>query len=589
MFEMSGSRSLGDGGKDPSSRIEPRFWLGRALAPLQDRLLADGVVTEEGLRLALDRQSGTTESLGEALVAMTLVTTAQIGPYMEEETGFPFFDASELRVEPEVSHLIPEAVCLARQAIPFRVEKGRIHVAMADPLDLTSVDAIRALIDKPIVPYFAFPSDIHESIRRAFGTNQKTQAVLAEIGDGLAPEKATESIEQLIGMAEDAPIVRLVNSIVSGAVNAGASDIHLEPQQDSVRVRYRIDGLLYEQMNLPTQTLAATMSRLKIMSNLDIAEKRRPQAGRFSMREEYGREFDVRISTMPTVFGEKACMRILEKKLGRGSDLDRLGLLPEQRTIFEKLIRRPHGILLVTGPTGSGKSTTLYAALQTINDPGVNINTVEDPVEYQLPGINQMQVNPRIGVTFAAGLRTLVRQDPDIILVGEIRDPETAEISVQAALTGHLVLSTLHTNDAPGALVRLQNMNVEPFLIASAVIGVVGQRLLRINCPHCRVTHRISPEVAHTLGLFGEEVTVARGEGCRRCGGRGTVGRTAVYEIMNMTEPLRQSVLRGASGAELASLAVSEGMLTMRDAALRKMRDLQVSPEEVLRVMSNAE
>lgn len=557
---------------------------------LAERLKEDGLLDAAALASALVRVRESQESLAEALLNLSLVSQSQLAPYIEEITGFPFFDPADQRMEAEVAQLIPEAICLARTVIPFRIVRDRVHVAMADPLDLTVVDELRTLLRRPVIPYIGFATEIEQAIRRVFGARHRTQTVLEEIGDDFAKEEQAETLEQLIGMAGDAPIVRLVNSIVTGALSSGASDIHMEPGDENVRVRYRIDGVLYEQMKLPTQTLNAMMSRLKIMSSLDIAEKRRPQDGRFSMREEGGREFDVRLSLMPTIHGEKAVMRLLEKSGGKLGGLDRLGLLPDQRAAFELLIRRPHGILLVTGPTGSGKSTTLYAALQTINDPGVNINTVEDPVEYQLAGINQMQVNPRIGVTFAAGLRTLVRQDPDVILVGEIRDSETAEISVQAALTGHLVLSTLHTNDAPGALVRLQNMGVEPFLISSAVIGSVGQRLLRTICPYCRTLHPLEPAMAVSLGLKAdEEVTVAQGQGCRRCGGRGTVGRTAVYEIMRMSEKIRQAILRGASGAELWQIAVEEGMQTMRQSALRKMLDHQISPDEVMRVLSNAE
>jgi type IV pilus assembly protein PilB len=570
--------------------VDTRLRLGRGLQKrLGVRLTEDGILTEDQLSQALARQTKSGEFLGEALIGLGFITPQQIGPYMEEVTGFPFFDLAEQRIDEEVAQIMTESTCLSRRVVPFRIVKGRVHVAMADPLNLGIVDKIRSMIDQPLVPYLAFPGDVDEAIRRAFGGKTKAQAALEEIRDESEKSSASETIEQLIGMAEDAPIVRLVHSIVTGAVSAGASDVHLEPQEDSIRVRYRIDGLLYEQMNLPAHVLAATMSRLKIMSNLDIAEKRRPQDGRFAMREDSGREFDVRISLMPTVYGEKACMRILEKR-NKGGNLDRLGLLPHQQQLFEKLIKRPHGILLVTGPTGSGKSTTLYAALASINEPGININKVEDPVEYKLAGINQMQVNPRIGVTFAAGLRTLVRQDPDVILVGEIRDGDTAGISIQAALTGHLVLSTLHTNDAPGALVRLQNMGVEPFLISSAVIGVIGQRLLRTTCSGCKEEQPLGPELIKTLGLEpGHDYRISRGTGCRRCGGRGTVGRTAVYELMRMTDNLRHAVLKGESGDALYDMAVREGMKTMRQTALRKMLDHIVSPEEVLRVLSYQE
>lgn len=560
---------------------------GRLLKRLGDRLVEDGVLTRDQLQLGLDRQQNTGEFLGEALIALGLITPTKIAPYMEEISGFPFFDFNETRVDTDVAKLLSETFCRTRLVIPFRESGGRVHVAMVDPLNLAVVDNIRATLERPIVPYVGFVGDVMEAIRRTFGGANRAYAVIEEMLEGSAPPGADLADENLMTLADEAPVVRLVTSIVQGAIGAGASDIHLEPQETDVRVRYRIDGLLYEQMAFPAHYHNAVMSRLKIISSLDIAERRRPQDGRFAVREDAGRDFDIRLSIMPTVYGEKACMRLLEKQSSMGS-LDRLGLFPEQREMFERLIRRPHGIILVTGPTGSGKSTTLYAALTTINEPALNINTIEDPVEYKLAGVNQMQVNPRIGVTFATGLRTLVRQDPDVILVGEIRDAETAEIAVQAALTGHLVMSTLHTNDAPGALVRLQNMGVERFLLASAVIGVVGQRLLRTTCLGCREEEPLSRAMAMTLGLpeRSEPYIVARGRGCRRCSGRGTLGRTAVYEMLTMSEPLRQSLLAGESGTELTRLAIEGGMTTMHQNAIRKMLELRVSPEEVMRVLS---
>ncbi|HWD38212.1 MAG TPA: GspE/PulE family protein, partial [Fimbriimonas sp.] len=331
-------------------------------------------------------------------------------------------------------------------------------------------------------------------------------------------------------------------------------------------------------------------SRLKVMASLDIAERRRPQDGRLTTRDDRGGEYDVRLSIMPTVYGEKACMRLLEKA-NSIAHLDKLGFMPAQRALFDKFIRRPHGLILVTGPTGSGKSTTLYAALQSISDSTKNVNTIEDPVEYKLAGVNQMQVNPKIDVTFANGLRTLVRQDPDVILVGEIRDRDTAEIAIQAALTGHLVLSTLHTNDAAGALVRLQNMGVERFLISSAMVGVIGQRLVRNVCPHCTETLTIKPDEALALGLPEREepTVVARGKGCRRCGGRGTSGRSAAFEVFGMSEGIRQLVLDGASSSTIADQVRYEGMATMHESAVDKVLELKVPPEELVRVFSTGE
>jgi type IV pilus assembly protein PilB len=348
-----------------------------------------------------------------------------------------------------------------------------------------------------------------------------------------------------------------------------------------------MDGLLHEQMIIPRAHAPATVSRLKIMSGLDIAERRRAQDGRFSTKGADGTNYDVRVSIMSTVYGEKVVMRLLLKSAS-WAVLNKLGFFPEQHALFESFIKRPHGIILVTGPTGSGKSTTLHAALHEINDPAININTVEDPVEYRLPGVNHIQVNPKIGVTFATGLRTLVRQDPDVIMVGEIRDPETAEIAIQAALTGHLVLSTLHTNDAPGALVRLQHMGVEPFLIASSVIGVVGQRLLRNVCPDCKQSVPATAEqiAAFDLPLVNDRPPMLmKGRGCRRCANRGLKGRSAVYEVMGMSDAIRELVLTRASGDQIKDQAMSDGMSTMRSSGIRRMLEGKTSPEEIMRVL----
>src|SRR2546423_2773336 len=362
------------------------------------------------------------------------------------------------------------------------------------------------------------------------------ESVLKEIENAEQVVETDLSVDQLVDLAEDAPIIRLVNSVIAGGVTGNASDIHIEPQEHSVRVRYRMDGILYEQMTIPTHHHPAVVSRLKIMSHLNIAERRRPQDGRIVFKTE-GLSFDLRVSTMPTIYGEKIVMRILDKS-GITVPLEKLGFFPDQLSLWNLFLARPHGIILVTGPTGSGKSTTLYASLNKINDVSRNIITVEDPVEYNLPGISQMQANPKIGLTFAAGLRTIVRQDPDVIMVGEIRDTETAEISVQAALTGHLVFSTLHTNDAPGALVRLQNMGVEGFLITSAVVGVVGQRLLRKICSGCSEEAEPEPGLLYSLGISAEEARKGNfrvGRGCPKCSGRGYKGRAAAYEVMRIS------------------------------------------------------
>jgi type IV pilus assembly protein PilB len=564
-----------------------RFLLGR----LGERLVKDGVLDDDQLREAILRQKQVGGFLGEVIVSMGYLTAGEIKPYLEEWTGFPFVDIVEEEIDRDLVALVPKATVVSRLALPYREINGRVHVAMIDPLDIETIDEYRATLNKPIVACLALTADLNEAIKRSYDDRDKVRNLIHEIGETTTTIVEENTVDELIDQSQQAPIVRLVNSLVGGAVAAGASDIHLEPQEGGVRVRYRIDGVMYEQMTLPYNHLAPCVSRLKIMGGLDIAERRRPQDGRFSTRDDTGREFDIRLSLMPTVYGEKACMRLLEKANALAS-IEKIGLMPAQRSLFERFIKRPHGLILVTGPTGSGKSTTLYAALQAINDSTKNINTVEDPVEYRLSGINQMQVNTKIGVTFASGLRTLVRQDPDVILVGEIRDKDTAEIAIQAALTGHLVLSTLHTNDAPGALVRLQNMGVEPFLVSSAILGIIGQRLLRSLCPFCRQEYTPHLDLALAAGLpvvDGKAPTVARPVGCKRCGGRGTKGRSASLEILPMTEKMREMVLKRCSGQELTVQAISEGMMTMREVAVQKAMDFQVSLEEIVRVFAQEE
>jgi len=554
---------------------------------LGDRLVASGLITQDQLRIALERQKQTGEFLGEIVVSLGFAPASAVGKELEDATGFPYVDLGDQPVDLTVARQVQESIARTRKALPFKEDNGAVYIAMADPLDLVTADQFKGVFRKRVVPCLAFAFDVEEGVKRVFDIWHKAQTVLEEIPENRYA-RYDESLEALIGQAQHAPIVRLVNGIVHGALVSSASDIHIEPMETDVRVRYRIDGLLYDQMMIPTGHLSAVISRLKIMSNMDIAERRRPQDGRFGTKDDAGSDYDVRLSIMPTIYGEKAVMRLLEKS-GSHISIEKLGFFPEQLAAFRKFIHRPHGIVLVTGPTGSGKSTTLFCGLQQINDTTLNINTVEDPVEYKLRGVNQMQVNPKIGVTFATGLRTLVRQDPDVILVGEIRDFETAEISIQAALTGHLVFSTLHTNDAPGAVVRLQNMGVEPFLISSAVVGVLGQRLLRTICPSCKEVYTASDEVIEALGIpdsVPRPIKMARGRGCRRCGHRGMKGRLACYEVMPITDAIRTLLLRRASSSEIADVARKEGMITMQEAGLRRVLSLEVSPEEMTRVLA---
>ncbi len=551
-----------------------------------ERLQAAHVITGEQLNQTLEYQRHTRLPFGEALVAQGIKTAGEVGPHLGRAIGFPFVDIAECDIDTSLAQRVPEEIARRKMLLPFANVEQVIHVAMADPLDVVAVDDLRVRLRSHIEPHLAFRRDLLEAINRIYDVRLKTQSVLDEMGDDTQAQAAL-SVDDLVGLAEDAPIVRLVNNIIHAATNSGASDIHIEPQEHSVRVRFRQDGLLHEQMNFPLHHLAAVVSRIKIVAKMDIAEHRRPQDGRFVAADDNGNGFDFRVSVIPLIHGEKIVMRVLSKS-GTFSGATQLGFYPEQLEQFRAFIAQPHGILLVTGPTGSGKSTTLVGGLTEINDATRNINTVEDPVEYHLPGVNQMQVNAKIGVTFASGLRTLVRQDPDVIMVGEIRDRETAEIAVQAALTGHLVLSTLHTNDAPGALVRLQNMGVEPFLITSAVIGVVAQRLLRQICPFCKEAHMVSAATAKSLGLPFEEgkpPLLAKGRGCVKCGGRGMKGRTAVYEIMTMTDSLRDLVLSGAPSSQIKEQAIADGMVTLRQAAQRKVMEGITTPEEMLRVL----
>lgn len=550
---------------------------------LGDRLLADRLITEEQLKIGLERQSENGSFIGETLVALGYVKSADVGRYLSEATGYPFVELSEAKPDLDVGRLVDEAFARRKALIPFARSGKAIRVAMADPLDLSAIDALRSTLKTPVEPYLAFRSDVESTINQAFDLRHKAGAVLEEIAD---QDYATElSVDELVGLAEGAPIVRVVNSVIQGGIQQEASDIHIEPHENSVQVRYRLDGVLYDQMTIPKQHHAACISRLKIMSRMNIAERRRPQDGRFSVKQPGGSMYDVRVSVMPTVYGEKAVMRLLEKTRDL-TTLDRLGFFPEQRLEFESMVRRPYGIVLVTGPTGSGKSTTLHAALHLIGNSRININTVEDPVEYNIPGANQVQVNPKIGVTFASALRTFLRQDPDVIMVGEIRDYETAEIAIQAALTGHLVLSTLHTNDAPSALVRLQNMGVEPYLITSAVLGLVGQRLLRTVCPFCKERGELDEGTANALKIGEEEAkNVYFGKGCPKCANRGMKGRTAAYEVVTMNDELREAVLRRGSGSELMHIARNQGMVTIQESGVKKVLEGITSADEVLRVL----
>jgi type IV pilus assembly protein PilB len=553
---------------------------------LGEILTARGAVTEADLEKALAEQRQTKGFLGQILLKRGVIKKRDLAQALEDQLGLPFIELLELTIAPEIAALLPENMVRLYRAIPFDLTDGTISVAMADPLNLTAIQGMRLVTGLEVKPYFAPEEDVLLATNQLFDGRvaaykaiEDTSAMSQDDGNGIP-------VRELERMVEDAPVVRLVDSIIQGAITGDASDIHVEPQEKEVRVRYRVDGVLYEMMQIPKRLQAAVISRIKIMAGMNIAERRLPQDGRITVGSN-SHAYDLRVSTLLAVFGEKVVMRILDKS-SLVLQLEDLGFLPEQQAAVESLIAKPYGMVLSTGPTGSGKTTSLYTALNRVNRGDNNIVTIEDPVEYQLAGVNQSQVNPGASITFARGLRAILRQDPDVIMVGEIRDRETAEIAVQSALTGHLVLSSLHTNDAASALPRLLDMGVEPFLIASSVIGVIGQRLVRIVCRNCKISYQPDPRVMDELGISKEEqseVRFVRGEGCQTCSNRGYRGRTGVFEVLRMSDAIKRMVLEQRSALEISEQAVKEGMILMRECGLRKVLAGTTSPEEVMRVI----
>jgi general secretion pathway protein E len=546
-------------------------------------LIDDGIVTPDAVQAALARAATTGERIGEALVAMGAASLEDVARALARQKALPFLSRDELPSPlPILKNVSPKYL---RQYLvcPVSVDGGTLTVAVADPLNPLIVDDLSQCTGFDVKVVVSVADAITEAIDRTYdGSATPLQRIVEGIDDEGAPE-GDEDVDHLRDMAFEAPVVRLVNLLIEGAVAAEASDIHVEPFEDTLRIRYRVDGILYDQEAPPRRLQAAVTSRIKIMAELNIAERRLPQDGRIRVTL-HGRRIDIRVSTMPTVHGESIVMRLLDRSTVF-LPLDRLGFGAETRRKFESLIKRPHGIVLVTGPTGSGKTTTLYAALDKINSPGLKIITIEDPVEYQLKGVNQIPVKTKIGLSFATGLRHIVRQDPDVILVGEIRDLETAHIAIQAALTGHLVFSTLHTNDAPAAITRLQDMGVEPYLVSSVLEGVLAQRLLRRICVACREPYRSPPADLEALGIeAAADTSLFRGRGCAECRGTGYRGRTAIYELFVITEDVRGLMLRRAAAREIRRHAVLAGMATLRMDGWIKARDGITTVEEILRV-----
>jgi type IV pilus assembly protein PilB len=554
---------------------------------LGDLLVREGLITREQLQQALEQQRGSGMRLGYTLVKLGIVQEIEVTKMLARQYRVPAVDLGRFEVDQKIIKLIPADVAIKHYVLPLKREGRTLTVAMADPTNLTVIEDLKFITRFDIFPVIAGEYTLRTAIERYY---EATDAQLESLLKDMEEEEDLEVIEEEedeegpTQVADDAPVVKLINGILTDAVKRGASDIHIEPFEKEIRVRYRVDGALLEVMKPPVKLKAALTSRVKIMSSLNIAERRVPQDGRIKLK--MGRRvIDFRVSTLPVIFGEKIVLRILDKG-NLTLDLQKFGFEPRAEEDLMRAILNPYGMVLVTGPTGSGKTTTLYSALSRINTMEVNIMTAEDPVEYNIHGINQVLVRSEIGMTFAAALRAFLRQDPNIIMVGEIRDLETGSIAIKAALTGHLVLSTLHTNDAPSTVTRMVDMGIEPFNVASAVNLIVAQRLVRRICSDCKQEHTYSAEEMTALGVSDKEsagITFFKGEGCDVCGGTGYKGRQGLYEVMALTPELRRMILRGASAAELQEQAVKEDMLTLRMDGMQKIRKGVTTLEEVVK------
>jgi type IV pilus assembly protein PilB len=548
--------------------------------PLGALLMREGLLTEAQLDAALSEQSRSGKQLGRILIESGTISETDLVRTLAKQVGLDYVDLTDAVIDASAVSLVTEGVARRYQALAIGWDNGRLVVAMADPSNVFALDDIRAITGFEVKTVVASPSALVATIDRYFRLDTEVDTVAQAAADEFSENEELSSVSEVV---EDAPIVKFVNLLITQAVNDRASDIHVEPTEHDLRIRFRIDGVLHEVMRSPRSIQAGVISRLKVMAEINIAERRIPQDGRISMKVG-GRSVDLRVATLPIVYGEKVVMRILDK--GQAIlRLEDLGFLPETLERFSTAYHKPYGTILVTGPTGSGKSTTLYATLNILNEPHRNIITVEDPVEYRLAGINQVQVHPKAGLTFASALRSILRADPDVILVGEIRDVETARIAVQSALTGHLVLSSLHATDAVAALHRFLDMGIESFLIASSVMGIVGQRLLRRICPSCRVTYTPPEE---ELAFYTEAGGAPKkkfwiGEGCNFCAETGYQDRIGVYELLQITPEIKRLIVGWATQEELRRLAVSQGMVTLRDEALRLVTDDVTTISEVIR------
>ncbi|MBE3127839.1 MAG: type II secretion system ATPase GspE [Candidatus Atribacteria bacterium] len=561
---------------------------------LSDILYEKGLITNEQLdRILKIQQDNGGKELQKIIIDLGILKKDEMMHALAEEIGEKYLNLNNITIDPTIVVLIPEEMARRHQLIAIDKDEKKLTVAMANPLDVFAHDELKIRLGYNIESVLSYGEDIDKALDEVFGVTDEWDQVIGKIENMqitvLKEEEKGRADISAISESEEAPVVALVNLAILRAVKEKASDIHIEPYgEDTLKVRYRIDGILHDVMSLPRNLQLSVISRIKIMSDLDIAEKRLPQDGRIQV-DVGGRKINIRVSILPAVTGESAVLRILDPS-SILLELDSLGFSPDILPNFLSLIKKPNGIILVTGPTGSGKSTTLYTTLNLLNSTEKKIMTIEDPVEYRLKGISQVQAKPKIGLTFAAGLRSFLRQDPDIMLVGEIRDKETAEIAVQAALTGHIVLSTLHTNDAPSSVIRLIDMGIEPFLISSSVVGIIAQRLVRRICPKCKKEIKMTPDIKKILDEYeinSNEIILYKGEGCPYCKGTGYKGRIAIFELMLITDNIRDLISKNVATGKLREAAISEGMCQLREDGIKKVCEGLTTIDEVLRVASS--
>ena len=564
-------------------------------APVRKRLgeilIERGKLDAPTLDRALRLQQESGEKLGALLVTLGVVAQREIAEVLALQLGLPLMELGAYPEFPILEERVSARFLREMHALPVRESDTEVALAMADPTDSYTIGALAMVTGRVVRPLVAIPTELESALERLYGTGKSAQSqVIGDVETRVDELDFSADVQQLKDLASEAPVIRLVSLIITNALDMRASDIHVEPFENRLSVRYRVDGVLHDVESPPKRLAAPVISRIKIMANLDIAERRLPQDGRIRLRVQ-GKEIDLRVSTVPTMHGESVVMRILDKG-GVALDFYKLGFAEDTLKSFIEVLQQPHGILLVTGPTGSGKTTTLYTALDRLNQPDVKILTVEDPVEYQMVGINQIQVKPQIDLTFANALRSIVRQDPDVIMIGEIRDLETAQIAVQSALTGHMVLSTLHTNDAASTVNRLLDMGVDDYLLTSTVVGILAQRLVRKLCPHCKEPYHALPEIVTQLGLakFAPpgDITLFHARGCGQCSQTGYMGRFCILEMLPMSDPLRSLIMKHVNSNELKAQAQRDGMVSMYEDGMRKALAGDTTFEEVLRVTREA-